>query len=280
MVAFRFWVFYVPGLPIEQAKCIIILDDATSLSSMSGVDGSTTINYFGDANPVSWRVEKTGYATQTGSPVPVLPEEITVYLGEGTLLINSNPEAKVGQISYDGGTYPFTTPSQVSLPFGTEVLVSMPADGFVEWEDGSTDPQRTLIINVGTQIITADYVGAGLPLLRIFSYDQNMDSFPTVQGVKLIYKGIEQYVNLPFASRVGTGIYTLVAEEAGGRSLEFWKLPDGTTSTEKYITIDVQTDTTAETHWITSGGWGWMLWLIPVGIVGGLILTCYLISKR
>lgn len=198
---------------------------------------------------------------------------------EGILRVESIPTGQTGTITVPDGTYNIITPSEIRRIVGTEATVSISATDFQQWEDGSTNPVRTIIINLGLTTIIAYYETAHLPLLRIFSYDKNMDSFPASQGVKLIYKGIEQYVNVPFASRVGTGSYTLVAEETGDRSFKFWKKPDGTTSTEKHITIDVQTDTMVEVHW-EKLGLNWLIWLIPIGIVGGLIFTIYLIDRR
>ena len=155
----------------------------------------------------------------------------------------------------------------------------MESADFKQWENGSTNPERILTFVAGLATIAAYYETSQLPLLRILSYDQDMNIIPAQQGVKLIYKGIEQFVNVPFAGRVSRGEYTVVATETDELTLDFWKKPDGTTTTEKYITFYVDENTEAEIHWIlkkkTTLGW-----VLPVAMVGGLIFICYQIIKK
>ena len=200
---------------------------------------------------------------------------------EGILRIESVPTGKTGTITVPDGTFNFITPSEITRPVGTEVTVSIDPTDFKQWENGSTNPERTLTLVGGLATITAYYETVTLPLLRIASYDQDMNALPAEQGVKLIYKGIEQYVDVPFAGRVGRGEYTLVAVETGERVLDFWKKPDGTTTTEKYITFYVDADTTVEVHWTVKKKIPPNLLLLGAGLsIIGLIFVGYLTIKR
>lgn len=198
---------------------------------------------------------------------------------EGILRIESIPTGKTGSITLPDGTYDFITPSEITRAVGTVASVSMESADFKQWENGSTNPHRTLTFVAGLATIIAYYETAQLPLLRILSYDQDMNIVPATQGVKLIYKGIEQFVNVPFAGRVNRGEYTLVATETDELTLDFWKKPDGTTTTEKYITFYVDENTETEVHWILKKKIMLGL-LLPVALVGGLIFISYKILKK
>lgn len=194
---------------------------------------------------------------------------------EGTLVIESTPTGKSGTFTDTGGSYQFITPSQVTRLVGTPCVISMDPLDFEHWEDGSTNPERAMVIQEGTTKITATYTTAVNPLLRISSLDQNLKNLYAENGVRLIYRGIEQYVDVPFAARVSKGEYTFIAEETEDQIFEFWKKPDGSTTTEKYITVDIQGDTQIEVHWKKKGLPPTEEW-VPYAVAAsgiGLILT-------
>jgi len=193
---------------------------------------------------------------------------------EGILRIESVPTGKTGTITVPDGTYDFITPSEIIRAVGTMATVSMEPTDFKQWENGSTSPERTVTFVAGLAKITAYYETSQLPLLRVLSYDQDMNILPAEQGVKLIYKGIEQFVDVPFAGRVNRGEYTLVATETDELTLDFWKKPDGTTTPEKYITFYVDENTEAEIHWIYNKKIALNL-LLPIAFIGCLIFVGY-----
>lgn len=119
-----------------------------------------------------------------------------------------------------------------------------------------------------------------LPLLKISSYDQNMNNLPAQQGVKVIYQGIEQYVDVPFASRVSNGEYTFVVQETADRIFKFWKKPDGIEEIAKYVTLDIQADTELEIHWEAMAlPEEWLKYALIAARVGFISLGIYLLVK-
>lgn len=73
------------------------------------------------------------------------------------LLIESSPSGKNFVIEGTGGL----TPTEYQVTEGT-YTVSMEPDGFKKWEDGSTNPVRSIYVNKDTAI-KADYEGAPPP---------------------------------------------------------------------------------------------------------------------
>jgi len=200
---------------------------------------------------------------------------------DGILRVQSSPTGKSGTITLPDGTYDFITPSQITRAVETEATISMDTANFKQWDGGnsSTNPILTTIFVLGITTLTAYYETAQLPLLNIYSYDQNMNAYPANQGVKLIYKGIEQYVDVPFASRVSKGDYSFVVVETETRKLDFWKKPDGTTSTDKSIDVSIQDNIGIEVHWKVSQPS--ITNMIPIALVAiGFIFAGYLIFKK
>lgn len=190
---------------------------------------------------------------------------------EGILRVESAPTGKTGTMMYGGQTYPFTTPAQSpSMPVGTEVKVSMDPTDFDKWQDGDTNPIRTEIIQIGVKTIKAFYTTAILPMLTIGSYDEKGVEFPGVSVIKLTYGTAIEFLNVPFGKRVGKGQYDLEAMDISDRTFHHWKKPDGTTVTDRRITIDIQTDTSLEVHWQKAAGIDWPMILTTAIIIIGI----------
>jgi len=80
---------------------------------------------------------------------------------------------------------------------------------------------------------------------------------------------------VPFASRVGKGEYAFIPESTADRQFSFWRLPDGSTSTEPYILINIQEDTAIEVHWIAEAieeNYAWVLVPVTIALIGGTLL--------
>ncbi len=111
-----------------------------------------------------------------------------------------------------------------------------------------------------------------IPLLQILSYDQNGQLANVKSGV-VIRKpsGAQDSFDVPFFRTLEIGSYTLVAQEATGRTLNHWKKPDGSTTTEKSIVIDLQGPLTTEMNWVLEGNGSGTSLIVPV-VVGSLII--------
>lgn len=229
---------------------------------------------FYDINPYTWRGNQESFIDQ------LCFYKTTI---DGILRIQSVPTGKAGTITIPDGTFDFITPSEIIRAIDTEAVISMDSANFKQWDGGkgSTDPTLITKFASGVTTLTAYYETAQLPLLNIFSYDQNMNAYPANQGVKLIYKGIEQYVNVPFAARVSKGDYSLVAVETANRKLDYWKKPDGTTSTDKSINVNIQDNASIEIHWKVSGPPEPppIDWLPIVVVIGFIFAGSYLILQ-
>jgi len=192
----------------------------------------------------------------------------------GSIIVESVPTGKTGTMTYQGSTFNITTPASTpELPEGTEVIISMDPVDFKQWENGDTNPTRVEHVIAGVKTIKAYYSTAELPSLEILSFDENGQNFPGQQAVKIVYAGIEQYLDVPFSGKVSKGQYTLVAVPPDDRTFDFWKKPDGTTTTEQFIDVNIQDDTVVEVHWLRKGAIPNWLFLIGGAIlIGGIII--------
>lgn len=249
--------------------CLLVLEDAVlgSRSKRFGVQPGgmweqRSFDIFDawerDTPIINWQMIKTitVYADQKfnqGGGFRIDQPFFSYTVADGTVTVQSSPTGKKGTISYQGQTYQIQTPIVTPiLPEGTEVIISMDTNGFDHWENGDTNPTRRMQVKAGTIVAIAYYQAVTLPKLTILSLDQNMQSFPGQQAVKLVYMGIEEYVDVPFAGGLQKGTYTLVANPSNDRRFVYWKVGT-TTTTQQYITLDLQADTIVEVHWIKIG---------------------------
>ena len=198
------------------------------------------------------------------------------------LTLSSTPAGKVGTYTDYTGSYPFTTPSEVVRNVGTTATVQIDKDNFEYWDDDhqKTNPTRDFTFLVIDSELTAVYTPILNPLLTISSFDQNMKSVSGTSAVKLVYSGIPQFVNVPFAARVNKGLFSFTAQDTAKRVFDHWILPNQTRSTDRTITWDIQTDTRVEVHWQVTGENGGNNMILIIGAilaVGGFV---FLMTRR
>lgn len=213
---------------------------------------------------------------------------------DGILIVASKPTGVTNNtFVLADGTYPFTTPIQLTRPIGTPVTIQMGAtdqtgDAFNHWDDlPSTDPQyssvnRQWTFQMGTSTLIAVYGSALLPALSIDSYDQNMKNYPATGGIKFVFSGIEDFHDLPFGGRVSKGTYTFVPQNTSERTFKYWLMPNGIQKTDAYITIDVEADTKIEVHWSigTQTSTYWLPLAIISLVIGGGVAAYFAFGKK
>ena len=195
---------------------------------------------------------------------------------DSSLIITSNPSGKNGTYIDDlYGSFQFTTPSEFTRPVGQIGTIQIDAVNFDHWQDDpqNINPTRQFTFAPTNTTLTAVYVIQQNPLLVIDSFDQDMNAVSGTSAVKLVYGGTPQFVNVPWAARVSKGLFSFVAQDTANRTFDHWTLPNNTTSTERTVTWDVQTDTRIEVHWqvTANGGNGGNPFILPF-IVGVLAL--------
>lgn len=105
-----------------------------------------------------------------------------------SLTINSEPAGKLFTI--DG--YSGYTPGRLGLDPCVSYTVSIEAEDFVKWEDGSTDPTRTIHLVEGEEkTITAYYVGAPPPPPEIPTWLLPLLFFGTIGAILIFVAKIE-----------------------------------------------------------------------------------------
>lgn len=90
--------------------------------------------------------------------IPTKNATLTAYYSKfvrSTLTINSNPQGKTFTIAGVSGI----TPSTYNLDPNTPYIVSVDPTNFKQWEDGSTDPTRTITLAIGEQKTITAYYG-------------------------------------------------------------------------------------------------------------------------
>ena len=179
---------------------------------------------------------------------------------DSSLIITSNLLGKNGTYTDDlYGSQQFTTPSELIRPVGQLGTIQIDVVNFDHWEDDpqNINPTRQFTFPSTNSTLTAIYTIQANPLLVIDSFDQNMKTVSGTSAVKLVYAGIPQFVNVPFAARVNKGLFSFTAQDTAERVFNHWILPDKSSSVDKTITWDIQADTRVEVHWqVTENGGG------------------------
>lgn len=171
---------------------------------------------------------------------------------DSTLIITSNPTGKNGTYTDNlYGSFQFTTPSEFTRPVGQLGTIQIDVVNFDHWGDDSQNinPTRQFTFPSSNSILNAIYTIQPNPLLVIDSFDQDMNPVSGTSAVKLVYSGIPQFVNVPFAGRVNKGQFSFTAQDTAKRVFGHWILPDNTSSVDKTVTWDIQTGTRVEVHW-------------------------------
>ena len=205
---------------------------------------------------------------------------------DSSLIIMSNPSGKNGAYTDSlYGSFQFTTPSEFTRPVWQIGTIQIDIVNFDHWEDDpqNINPTRQFTFASTNTTLMAVYVIQQNPLLVIDSFDQNMNAVSGTSAVKLVYGGTPQFVNVPFAARVSKGLFSFVAQDVAKRTFDHWILPDSTTSTERTMTWDVQSDTRIEVHWQVTGNGGKgginPLLLAGAAVVIGVVGVYFLTKK-
>lgn len=209
----------------------------------------------------------------------------TFNVPDSEVLIQSSPTGKSARLTTSfypelfGLPADIICPSVATLAEGLPLTIQMDAVNFDHWADdvGNINPTRTVTVPVNNLTLQGVYAVSPNPLLVVDSFDKDMNNVSANSAVKFVYSGVPQVVSVPFAGRVGKGLWSLSVIDTATRTFSYWVLPDGTQSTESTITWDIQSDSRFEVHWstITPDG-GDITWLIGGGLLVGLGAGLYL----
>lgn len=222
--------------------------DSTPIAAQVTADGKTGTTTIPPTAPLVFAFPPGTYtltATYLGqSPTPpsasvtlVAGQTTTVNLyfpATKTLTINSSPVTGV-PITVDGIT--FNTNTTATLPVGSHA-VSAPATfvsgattyAFVRWEDGTTNPVRTVNLT-GDTTISATY--------QLVNWNLNVSSTP-ITGVPITVDGVSYTTNTPVLS-LPEGSHTVIVPanfSSGGIAYAFKSWDDGSTGTSRTFTLN------------------------------------------
>lgn len=204
-------------------------------------------------------------------------------LPDSSVIMTSNPSGKNGLYGDPlYGDWQFTTPSQFTRPIGLTGWIQMEAENFDRWADtGSKYQVRNFTFQPTNTTLLAIYTLQPNPLITINSLDQDMNVIYAESAVRVTFGGVFDDVRVPLGWRTpNKGVWTFTAIETNSRKFAYWIKPDGTQTTAKNITWNVQGDISLAVHWIVSGGGGGggspelfpMLAVLGLVAVGAIIL--------
>lgn len=173
--------------------------------------------------------------TRTGmGPFSIYIDEGPFFYAElARLTITSSPTGKkfTASLTPDGGTV-YSTPRTLEVTLGAAVYINLvDVEDFIQWEDGNTNPNRTVIVDTLFKTIKATYEVVEAVTIIINS---------NPRGKKFSVNGTEYVTPQGFSGAVGATMTVTLVDTEGFRS---WS--DGDTNITKTFTFTENVTVTA-----------------------------------